>query len=553
MNDQEKTREQLIAELAALRQRVDGLEAQVARTAQAEDERRRILEALQESEERFYAFMDNSPSAAWIKDDQGHYVLINKSYEQLLGLSQDACQGKTDFDLWPAEVAERFCKNDQAMLASNQLLDVVEQTIDAAGQCRYWWSYKFPFQDHRGQRYIGGVATEITQRVQAEAALQQANDELEQRVERRTAELTQANQQLQAEVEKRRQTEKELAIFQRFVEAATQGFGMVDLQGRIIYVNSFWVQLFEAPAREAVIGQNLSTFYPSEYVLRRKNEIIPALRRGEHWQAEQAVTLPDGRMRPTIHTVFPVRDDRGELLCTAAVITDITDLKRVEEDLLAEQQALRRMVLASDHERSLITYELHDGVAQQLLAALMLFQSAEPPEGSPAHVRETHRDALQVLRDASKEIRSLMSRLRTPVLDQHGLVAAIGDVVSQVQASPAAPRIEYRHQVQFRRLEPTLENSLFRIAQEALNNACRHSKSQQILVDLSQQDDQIVLEVRDWGVGFDPQTVTENRFGLEGIRERARILGGQVTIHSSRGQGTVVRVRFPVIEAVPAD
>lgn len=553
MNDQNKTREQLLAELAALRQRIDGLEAQVARSSQAADEHRQVVDALRESEERFQAFTNNSPSATWIKDEQGRYILLNKSYERLLGLQQEACQGKTDFDLWPLDVAEQFWKNDQAMLASNQLLDVVEETLDSAGQRHYWWSYKFPFQDHRGQRYVGGVATEITEWVKAEAALQQAKTELEKRVDKRTAELSQANQQLQAELEKRRRTEEELAMFRRFVEAATQGFGMVDLQGRVIYVNPFWSRLFEAPEPEAVIGTDLSNYYPPDYVRRRETEIIPALRRGEYWQAEQAVRLPSGRLRPTIHTIFPVRDERGELLCTAAIITDITDLKRVEEDLNAERQALRRMVLAGDHERRLITYELHDGVAQQLLAALMLFQSAEPPDGSPAKTKNTYHDALQVLRQASAEIRSLMSRLRTPVLDMHGLVEAIGDVVSQLQASPGAPHVEYRHDVRVRRLEPTLENSLFRIAQEAMTNAHRYSKSPRIQVELTQEDDQIQLEVRDWGIGFDPQTVTKNRFGLEGIRERARILGGQVNIQSGIGQGTVVRVRFPVLEAAPAD
>jgi signal transduction histidine kinase len=84
-----------------------------------------------------------------------------------------------------------------------------------------------------------------------------------------------------------------------------------------------------------------------------------------------------------------------------------------------------------------------------------------------------------------------------------------------IEAGRTGNRIPPRCQVQ--RLEPTLENTLFRIAQEAMTNACRHSKSKKVRVKLTQKGDDVTLEVRDWGIGFDQDTVQENRFGLEGI------------------------------------
>ncbi|MCU0963234.1 MAG: ATP-binding protein, partial [Pirellulaceae bacterium] len=156
--------------------------------------------------------------------------------------------------------------------------------------------------------------------------------------------------------------------------------------------------------------------------------------------------------------------------------------------------------------------------------------------------------ALVAVRRASAELRGVMSRLRTPVLDKFGLVDAIEDMVTQLQTAQGSPRIEYHHEVAFRRLEPTLENALFRISQEALTNACRHSQSDRVHIELTQSERGGVLEVRDWGCGFHQHRVTENRFGLEGIRERARLLGGTCTIRSEPGQGTVVRVEFPVLE-----
>jgi two-component system sensor histidine kinase DegS len=134
-------------------------------------------------------------------------------------------------------------------------------------------------------------------------------------------------------------------------------------------------------------------------------------------------------------------------------------------------------------------------------------------------------------------------------LDKYGLAEAIEDVAVQLRLTPGAPEIEYRHAVNFKRLEPTLENSLFRIAQEAMTNACRHSKSKKVHVKLTQKGHDVILEVRDWGIGFDRETAQDNRFGLEGIRERCRILGGKLSIKSKVGQGTVVQAKFPVIEA----
>jgi len=82
-----------------------------------------------------------------------------------------------------------------------------------------------------------------------------------------------------------------------------------------------------------------------------------------------------------------------------------------------------------------------------------------------------------------------------------------------------------------------------------MTNACRHSKSEKVHVKLTQKGDHVTLEVRDWAIGFDPDTVAENRFGLEGIRERCRILDGKLTITSEPSKGTVVRAKFPVVEA----
>jgi len=110
------------------------------------------------------------------------------------------------------------------------------------------------------------------------------------------------------------------------------------------------------------------------------------------------------------------------------------------------------------------------------------------------------------------------------------------------------PQIECRSDVQFRQLASILENALYRIAQEALTNACKHSKSQRVLVTMTQEGQEVRLEVQDWGVGFDPESVETGHFGLEGIRQRVRLLGGRLSIESMLGSGALVQVVVPILE-----
>ena len=140
-----------------------------------------------------------------------------------------------------------------------------------------------------------------------------------------------------------------------------------------------------------------------------------------------------------------------------------------------------------------------------------------------------------------------MNRTRTPVLDKFGVKAAIADFIDQFSDRPNAPEITYRCEAQFKRLEPVLENAIFRVAQEAITNACVHSRSKLVRVSLIQDGEEVMVEVEDNGIGFDTASVKEGRFGLDGVRERTRLLGKALEIESTRGQGTRICATFPLI------
>jgi len=294
------------------------------------------------------------------------------------------------------------------------------------GENRHYYNIVAPIRDDDKIHGILGVNVDITERKRAEEALQAANDELEQRVKERTAELEQANEQLKREIEER---------------------------------------------------------------------------------------------------------------------------KQAQEALQREQDALRRMLRASDRERQLITYEIHDSVAQRLVGAMMQFQAYEQAEDREAESAKAQFDAgLAILREASADARRLMNRTRAPVLDKYGVTMAIADLIDHFMDVPDSPEITYDSDVSFNRLALVLENAIYRVAQEAIANACIHSKTEMVRVTLTQVDEDVTLEVQDWGTGFDQEDVAEDRYGLAGMRERARLLGKGLEIESTPGKGTRICATFPVLE-----
>lgn len=230
------------------------------------------------------------------------------------------------------------------------------------------------------------------------------------------------------------------------------------------------------------------------------------------------------------------------------LVDDITDRKEARQRLLHERETLRALLEAQERERRLIAYEIHDGLAQHLAAAAMYCSTfAQLRDSAPDDAIKSHEAGAIMLQKALAEARRLIGGLRPAVLDESGLAAAVESLVSDV-GSREGIDIEFLGDVHFERLDPATENSLYRIIQESLTNAARYSGAKKMRVQLLQRSDRLILEIQDWGCGFDPANVARECFGLKGIRERASVLGGTATIDSSPGEGTRIHVELPMAD-----
>ncbi|TXT22162.1 MAG: putative sensor histidine kinase, partial [Planctomycetota bacterium] len=141
-------------------------------------ERRQSEDKLRAADQRLRAFMDNSAVCGWMKDEDGRYVFLSQNHQRHFGVTFDDWQGKTDFELWPLEIAEQFRTNDRAVLTSGRAVEVLEETRSADGKQAWWLCHKFPYEDENGNRFVGGLGVDLTAHKRIEEALRESERRL---------------------------------------------------------------------------------------------------------------------------------------------------------------------------------------------------------------------------------------------------------------------------------------------------------------------------------------------------------------------------------------
>ncbi len=509
MKDQEKTKDQLIAELEGVRRSALDVEAQL----EEEVKLHAAAEALRASEERYRTLVETSPDAVFMADLEGHITFAShRALDMYGGGNIEELLGRDPLEFFAPKDHQKFMANLERTVVEGGTQDVEYEFVRKDGTTFVGEASAAAIRGGSGlPTGFVAIVRDVTERKRAEEALRQSHGELR-------------------------------AIY----EGMTDGLLIADIETtRFFRANPAICRMLGYSEAE-LLSMTVKDIHPAE-----SQEITLA-----KFKAQAEGRLHVNENSPILRkngSVF-YADITGNRLsysgrsCILGIFRDVTERRAAHEALLRERRTLKHMLQASDHERQLIAYDIHDGLAQELAGAMMQLQIFDHTRlESPKDGGKALDLALVMLRRSHSEARRLISGVRPPILDESGVVAAVAHLVYD-PAFDRAPKIEYRNRVDFKRLAPVLENVIYRIVQEGLTNARRHSQSNRILVGLKQRDDRLRIEIRDWGIGFDTEAVRANRFGLLGIRERARLLGGKCSIKSKPGQGTRILVELPIAE-----
>jgi signal transduction histidine kinase len=212
-----------------------------------------------------------------------------------------------------------------------------------------------------------------------------------------------------------------------------------------------------------------------------------------------------------------------------------------------QQQLLKGMLEAHEQDQQALEIQIHENLIQPMVGAMLQLGAARQLCHRDAEKTPVELDAVAKLLEKSIDhARRITNRLRPPALDHFGILAGIEHLLEEARKSHAGLEAEFAHTGKFGQMPPSVTIGVFRIVQELLANACYHSETDRLKVELVSANSHLRLMVRDWGIGFDPGMVVRDCLGLDEVRERTALLGGKVTVESAVAEGTTVIVEIPL-------
>lgn len=337
------------------------------------------------------------------------------------------------------------------------------------------------------------------------------------------------------------------------VDSAMDAIITIDESQRVVLFNAAAEQMFGCPADQA-LGAPLSWFIPERF----------RAHHGEHVRRFGATGVTSRRMGVALVVTglrrsgeeFPIDasisqvEDGGAKYYTV-ILRDVSERVRAENELRKSKDELKALASAAstarEQEKIRIARELHDELAQAMTGlkmdiGLLRLSAAKAGSELPARLDKMDRQIDQTI----ASVRRIAADLRPLTLDDFGLVPAIESLVSRFRdQSSIACELAMTHP-EFA-LSDIQSTSVFRIVQEALTNVAKHANATQVEITIVGGDDQLMVTVRDNGVGFAPDAARKpNSFGLLGLKERAYLLGGDASVSTQPGRGTEIEVRFPL-------
>ena len=324
----------------------------------------------------------------------------------------------------------------------------------------------------------------------------------------------------------------------------------LDAPNKLLYISPQISQLGYSPEEWLADPEGLLKQIHLEDRTLVRAEIARGYVSGEPLRCECRLLTRAGEVRWFLNEASLVRHASGEPLFMQGVLVDITGLKNLENELKESRQSLRNLAdkseISREDERKRIALEVHDELGQ-ILTALRLDVTVinlRFGEHNAALLEKTQGMAV-LLDQADRSVRNIVSNLRPASLEM-GIVSAVWGLCDEFAARTGSSCILYTVEERID-LDEIRAVAVFRIVQALLTNAARHAGASSVKVTLARHADDLHVEVRDNGKGFDPAATAENKsFGLFGIRERAIALDGTVDVVSAPNQGTVVTLIVPI-------
>jgi PAS domain S-box-containing protein len=394
----------------------------------------------------------------------------------------------------------------------------------------HWISGRFQaFKDSTGKPVrMTGVNIDVTERMKLEKALAKAKDKLEEKVKERTRELEHSEEK-----------------YRLLVENANEAV-LVYQEGRYPFFNPKSLELFGYSREEFADISDAQVVHPDDLGMVRKRYRQRIQGKDVPSSYEIRVIRKDGSTRWVYINVVVISWEGRP--ATLILKTDITERKQMEQSL--HEYALR-ITQVQEEERKRIAFELHDDTAQYLsilkmeLEALIESGKIQDPQ-VVEKLQFLEKDAGRAFND----VRRYSHELRPGVLEHLGLLAALEQIAEDVNKLGQI-RVEVTIEGEEFALSEEIKLGFFRIAQEAISNARKHSKASMATIHLDFRDKQVSMVVSDNGVGFNSQEVI-TRAGLKGnlgfvsMKERAKLIGASLRIESQPGQGTTVKVEMSI-------
>jgi signal transduction histidine kinase len=380
-------------------------------------------------------------------------------------------------------------------------------------------------------------------------------------IEKESDELTLAlNDRVEHEQGKRHKAEQ---AHSRIIEALdnTPGFfAMADAAGALYYLNPAGRGLLGLESQEEAHGISLIECHAPAVREHLTKTAIPAAARDGSWSGDSVLLTRDGREIKTALAIIAHHGEDRQLAGFTLHERDMSKCVIAEETLPTSQTELRRLaaqnITIQESERRRIAGDLHDGLGQSLSLLKLGIQEAllQIGAGKPKKAVASVKQLLPKVVGALDELRRVCMDLRPSTLDDLGLLPTLSWFVREFESANLKTKIEKHVSVSEKDVPEPLKIVIFRILQEAINNAVKHADAKYITISLHAAGGALAFAIEDDGRGFDPgalasRSVATGGLGMQSMRERAELSGGTYAVTSAVGQGTRVCVEWPAEQA----